>query len=264
MTNDVEALAPGRAAATRRSSTTRASSAPTCASSAARTGSGLDCDPVGSAVLLHTVQTYSLGRDVSFQDLTAERSLLSLVGPGGRGRARRGAPGRGARVRGGRARRVRAHRARRGRDHLRPRRRPRGPRRAGGLRATRSSAAASRAAGRGSASTWTATRFPRRPGSTSAPSASPRAATSARRRSRACTTRASRTATCAACGSPRRPPAATRSCSGSKVVGRIGSTCESPRLGPIALALVRREAAPGDEVLVAGAAGHGGRAAVHG
>ena len=40
---------------------------------------------------------------------------------------------------------------------------------------------------------------------------------------------------------------------GEKVVGRIGSTCESPRLGPIALALVRREAAPGDEVLVAGA-----------
>ena len=41
---------------------------------------------------------------------------------------------------------------------------------------------------------------------------------------------------------------------GEKVVGRLGSTCESPRLGPIALALVRREAAPGDEVLVAGAA----------
>ena len=40
---------------------------------------------------------------------------------------------------------------------------------------------------------------------------------------------------------------------GDKVVGRIGSTCESPRLGPIALALVRREAAPGGEVLVAGA-----------
>jgi len=35
-----------------------------------------------------------------------------------------------------------------------------------------------------------------------------------------------------------------------KQVGKIGSACVSPTLGPIALALVRREAAPGDEVLV--------------
>ena len=40
---------------------------------------------------------------------------------------------------------------------------------------------------------------------------------------------------------------------GEKVVGRIGSSCVSPRFGPIALALVRREAAPGDTVLVSGA-----------
>ena len=39
-----------------------------------------------------------------------------------------------------------------------------------------------------------------------------------------------------------------------KQVGTVGSTCVSPALGPIALALIRREAAPGDEVLV-GAAG---------
>ena len=37
---------------------------------------------------------------------------------------------------------------------------------------------------------------------------------------------------------------------GGRVVGRVGSACESPRLGPIALALVRREAAPGETVLV--------------
>jgi tRNA-modifying protein YgfZ len=37
---------------------------------------------------------------------------------------------------------------------------------------------------------------------------------------------------------------------GEKVVGRLGSTCVSPRLGPIALALVRREAAPGEAVSV--------------
>jgi folate-binding protein YgfZ len=40
---------------------------------------------------------------------------------------------------------------------------------------------------------------------------------------------------------------------GDKVVGRVGSTCVSPRLGPIALALVRREAEPGDTVTVGGA-----------
>jgi folate-binding protein YgfZ len=42
---------------------------------------------------------------------------------------------------------------------------------------------------------------------------------------------------------------------GDRVVGRVGSTCVSPRLGPIALALVRREAAPGDAVTVDGADG---------
>jgi folate-binding protein YgfZ len=37
---------------------------------------------------------------------------------------------------------------------------------------------------------------------------------------------------------------------GEREVGRLGSVVESPRFGPIALALVRREAAPGDEVVV--------------
>ena len=36
-------------------------------------------------------------------------------------------------------------------------------------------------------------------------------------------------------------------------MGRLGSTCVSPRLGPIALALVRREAEPGATVQVGGA-----------
>ena len=43
---------------------------------------------------------------------------------------------------------------------------------------------------------------------------------------------------------------------GEKVVGRLGSVCVSPRLGPIALALVRREAEPGSRVAV-GEAGLG-------
>jgi folate-binding protein YgfZ len=40
---------------------------------------------------------------------------------------------------------------------------------------------------------------------------------------------------------------------GEKVVGRLGSTCVSPRLGPISLAIVRREAEPGATVDVGGA-----------
>jgi tRNA-modifying protein YgfZ len=39
---------------------------------------------------------------------------------------------------------------------------------------------------------------------------------------------------------------------GEKVVGRLGSVVVSPRLGPIGLALVRREAGPGDVVSVGG------------
>jgi folate-binding protein YgfZ len=39
---------------------------------------------------------------------------------------------------------------------------------------------------------------------------------------------------------------------GEKVVGRLGSSVVSPDLGPIGLALVRREAAPGDTVDVEG------------
>jgi folate-binding protein YgfZ len=37
---------------------------------------------------------------------------------------------------------------------------------------------------------------------------------------------------------------------GDKVVGQVGSAVESPAHGPIALALVRREAAPGDSVAI--------------
>jgi folate-binding protein YgfZ len=37
---------------------------------------------------------------------------------------------------------------------------------------------------------------------------------------------------------------------GEREVGKLGSVVESPRYGPIALALVRREAAPGDTVVV--------------
>ena len=54
-------------------------------------------------------------------------------------------------------------------------------------------------------------------------------------------------------GRARRP----RSRSASKVVGRLGSTCVSPRLGPIALALVRREARAGRDGRRGRSAGRG-------
>jgi folate-binding protein YgfZ len=40
-----------------------------------------------------------------------------------------------------------------------------------------------------------------------------------------------------------------------KVIGRLGSVADSPALGPIALALVRREAEPGSEVTIGGLGG---------
>ena len=43
-------------------------------------------------------------------------------------------------------------------------------------------------------------------------------------------------------------PSGTELQLGDRVVGRVGSSVVSPRLGPIGLALVRREAAPGDEL----------------
>ena len=46
----------------------------------------LDTEAIGHAVIRHTLETYSLGRDVRFEDLTESRSLLSLIGPAARER----------------------------------------------------------------------------------------------------------------------------------------------------------------------------------
>ena len=42
----------------------------------------LDTEPAGLPVLLRTAQTYSIGRDVKSADVSAERAILSLIGPG--------------------------------------------------------------------------------------------------------------------------------------------------------------------------------------
>jgi folate-binding protein YgfZ len=44
----------------------------------------LDTEAIGHAVLRHMLETYSLGRDVQHEDLTSTRSLVSLLGPGAR------------------------------------------------------------------------------------------------------------------------------------------------------------------------------------
>jgi folate-binding protein YgfZ len=44
----------------------------------------LDTEPHGLAPLRRTIETYSIGRDVRATDVTAERAILSLVGPAAR------------------------------------------------------------------------------------------------------------------------------------------------------------------------------------
>jgi folate-binding protein YgfZ len=44
----------------------------------------LDTEAIGHAVLRHMLQNYTLGRDVSYEDVTSTRTLVSLIGPGAR------------------------------------------------------------------------------------------------------------------------------------------------------------------------------------
>jgi folate-binding protein YgfZ len=46
----------------------------------------LDTEAIGHAVLAHMLRTYSLGRDVQFEDVTESRALLSVIGPAARER----------------------------------------------------------------------------------------------------------------------------------------------------------------------------------
>jgi folate-binding protein YgfZ len=46
----------------------------------------LDSEAIGHAVVRHTLATYSLGRDVRFEDVTDSHAILSLIGPEARER----------------------------------------------------------------------------------------------------------------------------------------------------------------------------------
>jgi tRNA-modifying protein YgfZ len=85
VSNDVEGLAPGQgcyATLLNHKGKIRADLR------VLRTGEGflLDTEPIAHRVVEHMLETYSLGRDVRFRDLTEERSLVSLIGPEARER----------------------------------------------------------------------------------------------------------------------------------------------------------------------------------
>jgi folate-binding protein YgfZ len=80
VTNDVEALSPGQgcyAAILTHKGKLRAD----LRVLRLEDGFWLDSEPIAAPVVLHMLGTYSLGRDVSWQDLAAERAILSLIGP---------------------------------------------------------------------------------------------------------------------------------------------------------------------------------------
>ncbi|HEU0024989.1 MAG TPA: glycine cleavage T C-terminal barrel domain-containing protein [Thermoleophilaceae bacterium] len=211
----------------------------------------LDCDPLGDAVLRHTVETYSLGRDVAVEDLASERSILALVGPGADAALDPAPPAEEhAFVEGEHGIYVRTAL---GVDVITPD--------AGAVRAVLGVPEVSEDAveclrveiGR-----------PRLGLDMDGDTIPQEAGINERAVSftKGCYVGQETVARLHYKGKPNRHLRGLRLSGpasrgdevvlGEKTVGRVGSACESPRLGPIALALVRREAAPGDEVLVAG------------
>ena len=53
----------------------------------------VDAERIGLAPLVHTVQTYSLGREVRWEDVSEQRAILSLIGPRAREHLERDVPG---------------------------------------------------------------------------------------------------------------------------------------------------------------------------
>jgi tRNA-modifying protein YgfZ len=83
VTNDVEALSPGQgcyAALLTHKGKLRAD----LRVLRLEDGFWLDSEPIATRVMLHMLGTYSLGRDMSWRDVTEERAILSLIGPDAR------------------------------------------------------------------------------------------------------------------------------------------------------------------------------------
>jgi tRNA-modifying protein YgfZ len=214
---------------------------------------GLDCDPVGAAVLLHMVQTYTLGRDVSFEDLTGSRSILSLVGPAATGALDVAPPPEEhAFVEGEHGTYVRTLL---GVDVF-----------TSDLEATAAALGVPRASEDAVECARIESGRPRLGLDMDGDTIPQEAGINERAVSftKGCYVGQETVARLHYRGKPNRHLRGLRLAApaargdeillGDKVVGKVGSACESPRLGPIALALVRREAGPGDEVLVGGTA----------
>jgi folate-binding protein YgfZ len=212
----------------------------------------LDCEPLGAAVLLHTVQTYSLGRDVSYEDLTAGRGILSLLGPGADGALDAAPP-------------PEEHAFVEGELGIYARtslgvdvicRDPATARGALGVEEVAGDAAECLRIESGR---------PRLGLDMDGDTIPQEAGLNERAVSftKGCYVGQETVARLHYKGKPNRHLRGLRLTApaehgeeivlGDKPVGRVGSACESPSLGPIALALLRREASPGEEVLVAGA-----------
>jgi tRNA-modifying protein YgfZ len=84
VSNDVEALAPGRGCY---ATILNAKGKLRTDLRVLRGGDWffLDTEAIGHAVLRHMLETYSLGRDVRHEDVTGTRALISLLGPAARG-----------------------------------------------------------------------------------------------------------------------------------------------------------------------------------
>jgi folate-binding protein YgfZ len=214
----------------------------------------VDAESVARAVLRHNFETYSLGRDVRSRDITDERRVLSLMGPGARARLDTAPPEReNAFVEGERGLYVATHlgvdliaatgEADAAREPLAP-------------AVSEEAAECLRVeAGRPRLGhDMDGTTIPQEAG------LNERAVSF----TKGCYVGQETVARLHYRGKPNRhlrglrlsEPAAHGApiAFGEKQVGTVGSACVSPAMGPIALALVRREAAPGDEVTVAGAA----------
>ena len=218
----------------------------------------VDTEPEALAATRRHLEMYSIGRDVKVADVSAERAILSLIGPRAVEIAGTAALPENACeatavagvecLAGWDARRDRPDRRRATKPSAcatpcsppaRSRSPPRPPR-----------SSASRPASPASGPRWGRRRCRPRRASSRTPSASPRAATSARRRSPASTTRArpNRHLRGLRLSAPAAPGAALRL--GEKEVGQLGGSVVSPAFGPIGLAILRREAEPGTELAV--------------
>jgi tRNA-modifying protein YgfZ len=208
----------------------------------------LDTEAIGHAVLEHMLRTYSLGRDVQFEDVTDARALLSVVGPAARERLDAAPPAEEhAFVTGEHGIYVAAHL---GVDVIGE------PGTTLGVEAVSEEAVECLRieAGR-----------PRLGYDMDADTIPQEAGINERAVSftKGCYVGQETVARLHYRGKPNRhlrglrlsEPAerGTEILLGERVVGRLGSTCVSPRLGPIALALVRREAEPGSTVQVGAA-----------